>query len=162
MLKEIATENTQGCNGKGVLFQPHHPRTVFYGDAVQQHMATAAASVAVVCAGLPRHSRKNECPASLEVQLTASTRSVSSGSKHNSLSLNDMFKVVSTELSGGESEKDRIVTHHKNCIKTHEAKLLLEFIGDKYDCWQGPATTVNDRPMVSSERVPHINEPTTV
>jgi hypothetical protein len=24
--------------------------------------------------------------------------------------------------------------HHKNCIKTYEAKWSLEFIGGKYDC----------------------------
>jgi hypothetical protein len=28
--------------------------------------------------------------------------------------------------------------------------------------WQGPAATVNDRPVLSSERTPQINKPATV
>jgi hypothetical protein len=28
--------------------------------------------------------------------------------------------------------------------------------------WQGPAAIVNDRPVLSSDRAPHINKPTTV
>jgi hypothetical protein len=28
--------------------------------------------------------------------------------------------------------------------------------------WQGPGTIVNDRPVLSLERAPHINKPTTV
>jgi hypothetical protein len=28
--------------------------------------------------------------------------------------------------------------------------------------WQGPGATVNDRPVLSSERAPHINKPTIV
>jgi hypothetical protein len=37
-------------NGKGVLFQPHHPRTILRGGAAQQHTATTAASAAQACA----------------------------------------------------------------------------------------------------------------
>jgi hypothetical protein len=43
--KEEIAERTQGYNGKGVLFQPHHPRTILR-CAMHQHTATAAASVA--------------------------------------------------------------------------------------------------------------------
>jgi hypothetical protein len=55
--------------------------------------------------------------------------------------VNDIFKVaaklfqhIMTELNGAESKKDGIMTH-KNCIKTHKARWLLEFMGSKYDCW---------------------------
>jgi hypothetical protein len=33
-----------------------------------------------------------------------------------------------------EEIEDRINDQHKNCIKTHEAKWPLNFIGGKYDC----------------------------
>jgi hypothetical protein len=39
-----------------------------------------------------------------------------------------VFQQVMTELNGAETEEDNS-GHHKNCIKTHEAKWLLEFIG---------------------------------
>jgi hypothetical protein len=29
----------------------------------------------------------------------------------------------------------------------------------KWLCWKGPAAVVNDRPILSSERAPHINKP---
>jgi hypothetical protein len=92
---------------------------------LQSNTATAAASSA-----LPplRHP-------------TATTKSVQTPNV-NSLSLSGMFKVVimvfqwiMTELTWFESEEDRIVAITKNCIETHEAKWLLEFIGPAdYDC----------------------------
>jgi hypothetical protein len=58
----------------------------------------------------------------------------------NSSSLNDVFEVVATifqqimaELIGTEVEEENN-GHHKNCIKNHETKWPLEFIGGKYDC----------------------------
>jgi hypothetical protein len=44
-----------------------------------------------------------------------------------------VFQQIMTELSGAELEEQNN-GHHKNCIKTHEAKWPLEFIGGKYDC----------------------------
>jgi hypothetical protein len=65
---------------KGGLFQLHNPRTTLRGGAKQQHTATAAASAALSCTGLPRHCGRNECPPSLEAQPTTSIKTVSSGS----------------------------------------------------------------------------------
>jgi hypothetical protein len=67
MLKEKVTESTQDYHRKGVLFQPHHPRTVFHGGATQQQQQPQLLLVA------------QACPSSLEAQ-PASTKSVSSGS----------------------------------------------------------------------------------
>jgi hypothetical protein len=66
--KEKIAESAQDYNGKCVLFQPHHPRTIPRGGAVQQHTITEAASAALSCTGLPRHSGRNVCPSSLEAQ----------------------------------------------------------------------------------------------
>jgi hypothetical protein len=44
-----------------------------------------------------------------------------------------LFQQIMTELNGVESE-DRIMTITKKCIKTHEAKGPMVFIGGKYDC----------------------------
>jgi hypothetical protein len=41
--KEVA-EDTQDCNGKGVLLQPHHSRRVLRGGAPRQDRGTAAGS----------------------------------------------------------------------------------------------------------------------
>lgn len=40
---------------------------------------------------------------------------------------------IMTELKGAKSEEDRKMAT-KNCINTHEAKWLLDFIGGIYDC----------------------------
>jgi hypothetical protein len=60
-MKKKVAESAQNYNRKGVLFQPHHSRTIFRCDATQQHTATAAASVTLSCTGLPQHSGRNEC-----------------------------------------------------------------------------------------------------
>jgi hypothetical protein len=78
--KEKFAESTQDYSGKGVFFQPHHPRTILHGSATQQHTATVAASVAFSWRGLRRHSGRNECAPSLEEQPTTSTKWVSWGS----------------------------------------------------------------------------------
>jgi hypothetical protein len=46
---------------RGVLFQPHRPWTLLRGGVTQQHTATAAASAALGCTGLPSQSGRNEC-----------------------------------------------------------------------------------------------------
>jgi hypothetical protein len=45
-----------------------------------------------------------------------------------------VFQQVMTELNGAGSEEDKIMAITKNCIKIHEAKWPLEFIGGKHDC----------------------------
>jgi succinylarginine dihydrolase len=35
--KEEVAERAQSYNGKGLLYQPHHSRTILYGGATQQH-----------------------------------------------------------------------------------------------------------------------------
>jgi hypothetical protein len=58
----------------------------------------------------------------------------------NSSSLDDMFTVVATifqqilTAQWGRSRRRQKIGHHKNCIKTHEAKWPLDSIGGKYDC----------------------------
>jgi hypothetical protein len=42
--------------------------------------------------------------------------------------LSTIFQQIMTKLNGAESEKGRIMNITKNCIKTNEAKWLLEFI----------------------------------
>jgi hypothetical protein len=44
---EKVAESTNGYNRKGILFQPHHPRTFLRGGATQQQ--TAADSIAKAC-----------------------------------------------------------------------------------------------------------------
>jgi hypothetical protein len=56
--KEKVSESARDYNGKGVLFQPHHPRTILHGGAMQQYTATAAASAAFICTGLHRQWEK--------------------------------------------------------------------------------------------------------
>jgi hypothetical protein len=63
-----------------------------------------------------------------------------------------------TELNGAESEEDRIVA----IIKTHEAKWLLEFICPSELQHSMRMTATNDRPVLSSERAPHIDKTATV
>jgi hypothetical protein len=51
-----------------------------FAAVLRSNTATAAASAAPGCTGLPHHSGRNECPPSLEAQPTTSTKAVSSGS----------------------------------------------------------------------------------
>jgi hypothetical protein len=39
--KEKVAESTQNYDGKGVLFEPHYPRTILYSGAAHQHTGTA-------------------------------------------------------------------------------------------------------------------------
>jgi hypothetical protein len=103
--KEKAAESAQGYNGKCVLFQPHHPRTALHCGATQQHTAAAA------------------CTPCLEAQPAVPSESVQAPNA-NSSSLSGMFTVVATicqhimmELSGAESEEDRIMTITKIALK---------------------------------------------
>jgi hypothetical protein len=50
--KEKVAESAQVYNGRDVLFQPHHPRSILRGGATQQHSATAAASATLIGTGL--------------------------------------------------------------------------------------------------------------
>jgi hypothetical protein len=47
--KEEAAEGAQDHNGKGVLFQSHHPRPLLRGGATQQHTARAVAPATLSC-----------------------------------------------------------------------------------------------------------------
>jgi hypothetical protein len=92
-------------------------------DAARQHTARAAASAALSCTGLPRHSGRNECPPPLRQKQQVSSQSVQAP-KANSSSLNDMFTVVATiiqqimtELNGAESEESRIIAITKIVLK---------------------------------------------
>jgi hypothetical protein len=49
------SQSSEGYIGKGVFFQLHSPWTVLFGDSAQEYTATAAASAAPACTGLPRH-----------------------------------------------------------------------------------------------------------
>jgi hypothetical protein len=75
------------------------------------------------------------CLASLEAQPTMSTESVQAPTV-NSSSLNDMFSVVNNSISAdhGRAQWGWVIrrqnsSHHKNYIRSHEAKWLIEFIG---------------------------------
>jgi hypothetical protein len=124
-VKEKIAESAQDYNGKGVLFQPHHPRTILRGGAMQQHKTAAAAASASAALSLFCHSGRNECPSSFEAQPTPSTKSVQAPNG-NSSSVNDMFKVVTTMFQQimiaqwGRVRRRQNNEHHKNCIKTHE------------------------------------------
>jgi hypothetical protein len=89
-------------------------------------------------------------------------------SNANSPSLNGTFTAVATvvqqimtELKGAELEEDRILTI-KNCIKTREAKWLLGFNCKYRRHVLLSITATNDRPVLSSEKVPHIDKTATV
>jgi hypothetical protein len=111
-LQARVAQKAQDYKGKGVLFQPHHPRTILRGSETQGHTATAAASAALSWLGLP----------SLEAQPT-STKSLQAPNG-NSSSLNAMFTVVTiifhqimTEVSGADSEEDRIMATTRIVLK---------------------------------------------
>jgi hypothetical protein len=55
------------------------------------------------------------------------------------------------ELNGAESEDDRIVAITKTVLNSWK-KWLLEFLG----------SATNERPVLSSERAPHINKTATM
>jgi hypothetical protein len=110
--KKKVTESAQDYNGKGPLFQPHHPRTFLHGGAAQQQpqlpsfSQAGPATLGKIIAPPPPPSKHNQQIPSQSLQAPNA----------NSSSLNDMFKVVATilqqimtELSGSESEEDRIV-----------------------------------------------------
>jgi hypothetical protein len=44
-----------------------------------------------------------------------------------------ILQQIMTELSGAQSEEDRIMAHDKNYIKTREVKWPLQFLSGKYD-----------------------------
>jgi hypothetical protein len=50
--KGKVVENAEEYNLKGVLFQPHYPRTVLHGSAMQQH--TESNSINLRCPQLHR------------------------------------------------------------------------------------------------------------
>jgi hypothetical protein len=149
--KEKVAENAQGCIGKGVYFHPHHPWTVLCGGTAQQHTATAAALSIPTCTGLPCHSGRNECPASLEAQPT-STKSVSSDSECKHFVSEWHVQSSRNSISAGHDRaqwglvRKQNSGHHKNFIKTYEAKdkwlcrMLTDNIvniDDMY-CWLWP------------------------
>jgi hypothetical protein len=93
----------------------------------QQHTATAAASSAHGCTGLPHHCGRNECPSPLRHHQVP-IQSVQTPNV-TSWSLNDIFKVVATllqqimtELNGAESEEDRMIAITKIALKPMKQK----------------------------------------
>jgi hypothetical protein len=50
-MRKRKLQSAQDYNGKGVLFQPHYPRTILRGGTMQQNTAKAAASAALSCTG---------------------------------------------------------------------------------------------------------------
>jgi hypothetical protein len=119
--KEEVAESVQDCNRKVVLFQPHHPMTIFRGGATQWHNISSP-SRPQFHRPVPPQLEKRVSP-SLEAQPTISTKSVQAPNT-NSSSLNDMFTVaatifqqIMTELSGTESEVDRVVVITRIVLK---------------------------------------------
>jgi hypothetical protein len=89
-------------------------------------------------------SAEQACPATLG-DMRHNQQHVPSQSVHapnaNSLSVNDIFKVVATifqqiirELNGAKSEEDRIMAITKILLKLVKQKCPLEVIGGKYEC----------------------------
>jgi hypothetical protein len=122
--KEEVAESAQVYIGNNFLFQPHYPWTVLHGGAAQHQTATAAASYVSVCTGLPRHSERNERPASLEVQPTTSTKSVTSDSyckqfisERHVQSIHNGISVDVADCNGTESEEDRVLAITKIVLK---------------------------------------------
>jgi hypothetical protein len=105
------TKNTKEHNGKGVLFQLHHARSVVRGGCAKQRGATAAASSTPDSSGRSSRSGKTECPGSCAAARCkpVPVRDV------NTLPLDNMFRVVSvvqqimTEFNGAVSEEAKIV-----------------------------------------------------
>jgi hypothetical protein len=62
--KDKAAKTVQDHIEQGVLFQHNHLWYVLHGSDAQ-HTAKATASATPGAKGLPRHSGRNECPASL-------------------------------------------------------------------------------------------------
>jgi hypothetical protein len=137
--RERVAESAQEYNGMDVLFQPQPTRAVLRDGATQKHKATAAASAALSCTGLRRHSGRYECPPSLEAQPLTSTKSVSRDSycnqffceRHVQISRSDNSDLDRAQCGRVRRQNN---DHHNNYIKTHEAKWPLVFLGGKYDC----------------------------
>jgi hypothetical protein len=107
-----------GLQREGVLFQPHQPGTIFRCCGAQTHTAAAAAAASAVLSftGLPRQSGKNEWPPALRHNQQQLPGQSVQAPNADSFSLKGMFKVVATifqqimtELSGTQSEEDRIM-----------------------------------------------------
>jgi hypothetical protein len=75
---EKVTEDTQDYNGDGALFQPHHSRHVLRGGVPRQDRGTATASVT---SGVTSRHNGTQGPCGLTLTRTAENKSVSSGSK---------------------------------------------------------------------------------
>jgi hypothetical protein len=70
------------------------------------------------------------------------------------------FQQIVTEFNGAESE-DRIVVITETVLKL--MKMADRFHGREISLrWRGPAATVNDILVLSSERKTHVNKPATV
>jgi hypothetical protein len=109
MVAESAQDNV-----KGVLFQPHQPRTILGGGAKQQHSNSRGLNRPQFHRPAPSPSRHIQQVSSQSVQIP----------KANGSSLNDMLTVVArifqqimTESNGAESEEDRIVVITKTVLK---------------------------------------------
>jgi hypothetical protein len=138
-MRKTVAEHAQDYNRKGVLFPPHHPRTILHGGATQQHSqqqkqphppTTAQACPATV-------GKMSAPPPSRHNQQQVPSQSVQAPDV-NSSSLNDMFKVVTTvfqqimrELNGAESEEDRIVAITKIVLQ-----LMKQETNDYIQCGQ--------------------------
>jgi hypothetical protein len=104
-----------GLQREGVLFQPHHSRSVLRGGSPRQDRGTAAASDTSCGSGRSRHNGTQD-PCGFAPTRTADSRSVSSGPKCKQFASDKMLKIVvmvvqqiMTELNSAMVEKDKIV-----------------------------------------------------
>jgi hypothetical protein len=105
--KEKVAEGAKDYNGKGVLFQPHHVKTILRRGATQQQPQ-------------PQQPPSVHTPVPQQWEKLVPNQT----SNANSSSLNDMFTVVATilqqiltEFNWAESEEDRIMDITKIVVK---------------------------------------------
>jgi hypothetical protein len=111
---EKVAESAKDFNWKGIIFQPHHPRTTLSLGATKQNIATTAASAALSCTGLPLPRGRNVCPASLEPQPAKPSQSVQAPNANSSCqnmftAVATIFQQIMTELNGAGREENRIM-----------------------------------------------------
>jgi hypothetical protein len=76
--KEKVAGSARDYSEKVAVFQPHHPRTIFRGGAMQQHSNSSSLSHPQFAQACPARVKEMNSP-SLEAQPTTCTKSVSSG-----------------------------------------------------------------------------------
>jgi hypothetical protein len=94
-MRKRKLQSVPDYNEKGVLFQPHHPKTIFCGSATMQHMQEQQPQPISVAQACPTTVGK-KVPPPLKHNQLVSNQSVLAPNNANSLSVNNMFKVVTT------------------------------------------------------------------